>query len=111
MKIEAVMAAALMLFSGTAIAQTQPATDTAAPSATIATSEVKDPDKVRCERIAVTGSRLGGKVCHTEAEWAMIDKRADELMHDIGRAPIGFVGEGQHSLPPTRTSGSLADGL
>lgn len=115
MKMMIMMAGMLMVAAG--CATTDPAqTAAAAPAVgaqtpTLAASDAKDPDKIRCERMKVTGSRLGGKVCHTEAEWALIDQRADELMHDIERTPIGFIGEGQHSLPPSRTSGSLADGL
>jgi len=110
-----VMAGILMVPAGCATttpvqtAAAEPAVSTR--SSTSAASDAKDPDKIRCERMKVTGSRLGGKVCHTEAEWALIDQRADELMHDIKRTPIGFIGEGKHSLPPSRTSGSLADGL
>lgn len=107
MKIKALMAGALVFAAGNLMAQVQPSADTAKPEATPVTGEAKDPDKIRCERMSVTGSRLGGKVCHTEAEWALIDKRADELMHDIERVPVGFI-EGSR---PSRTSGSLADGL
>lgn len=115
MMMVVVMAGMLIVAAGCATtdsAQTaaaEPAVSARSPA--LSASDAKDPDRIRCERMKVTGSRLGGKVCHTEAEWALINQRADELMHDIERTPIGFIGEGQHSLPPSRTSGSLADGL
>lgn len=85
MKIKAVMAGALMFVAGAAVAQVQPSAETAtSPETKPAVRELENPDKIRCERMAVTGSRLGGKVCHTEAEWALIDRRADELMRDLG---------------------------
>lgn len=106
MKLKAIMAGALVFAAGNLMAQVQPSANTAKPETIPATDEVKDPDKIRCERMAVTGSRLGGKVCNTEAEWALIEQRAAELMHDIERLPVGYDGS-----TPERLSGSLADGL
>lgn len=39
-------------------------------------------DKVRCKRMVVTGSRLGKSVCHTEEEWAAMERAAKEAMRD-----------------------------
>lgn len=113
MKITVLMAGLLVVAAGCVSTPADPtvsAAAVAAPGTAVASSDATDPN-IRCERMKVTGSRLGGKVCHSEAEWALIEKRADELMHDIRRQPVGFYAEGPQSTPPSRTSGSLADGL
>lgn len=101
------MTATMVLFAGTAVAQAQGVLGTTKQEPTTLEKVAVDADKIRCERTNVTGSRLGAKVCHKESEWALIEQRADELMHDIERVPVGFI-EGSR---PSRTSGSLADGL
>lgn len=101
------MTATMLLFAGTAVAQTQGVPGTAKQEPTTLGKVEVDADKIRCERTNVTGSRLGAKVCHKESEWALIEQRADELMHDIERVPVGFKPNNQ----PSRLSGSLSDGL
>jgi hypothetical protein len=60
-----------MLLSSGAIAQTAPAA-----------KAVKDPDRIVCQRIEETGSRLGGKkVCMTAAQWAA-QRQADKDLTD-----------------------------
>lgn len=103
MKSEAMLVTGLLLFAGAAMAGTQPGGQTAAtpPVAApmqAAAAEAASSDEsqtrdttIRCERMVITGSRVGKKVCHTEAEWAAMDRSADELMRDIGRSGIPYV--------------------
>lgn len=70
----------------------QPAAQTAVsnlattPNAPVVASEAQGPsdrDKVSCKRTVVTGSRVGKSVCHTEEQWAAIDKQAKEVVNDL----------------------------
>jgi hypothetical protein len=76
----------------TVVAQAAPAEPTeAAGAAKVAKTEsgakVKDLDKVRCKYMAVTGSRMGRKICYTEREWKAMEDAAAETMRDIEAQP------------------------
>ena len=45
----------------------------------------RDPDAMRCKRIAKTGSRVEKKVCATNREWAMSERRGQEMTEDYQR--------------------------
>lgn len=69
---------------------------------------VKDPDEVRCKRMPVTGSRVGKMICHTNAEWAAMEKGAKQFMQDVTGTPTGSpFGEGGGIRTPT----PIGDGL
>ena len=68
---------ALLVSAAPATAQTPP-TSQAAP-----TSKAKDPNRVICERIKDTSSRIGGKrVCMTAAQWEEQRRRDREYVED-----------------------------
>lgn len=54
------------------------------------TSKGKDLDKIRCKYMAVTGSRMGRKICYTEREWQAIEDAATETMRDLESRPRGL---------------------
>jgi hypothetical protein len=61
-----------------------PSTPPPSPAATAPAPSAKDPDKVVCRYIVPTGQRLGGqKVCHTNAEWADINRSAKDQTNDM----------------------------
>jgi hypothetical protein len=56
----------------------QPKSEQPAPG-----SNLKDPNKILCERQEEIGSRLGGKkVCHTAAEWQELHRQNREQVDD-----------------------------
>ena len=68
--------------------------DAAAPAEAAPVSDskaAKDPNKIRCKYMPVTGSRMGRKVCHTVAEWEQMEKAAQEYMREINRQPTGEI--------------------
>ena len=68
--------AALLVSAAPAFAQAQPTQ--AAP-----TSKAKDPNRVICERMKDTSSRIGGKrVCMTAAQWEEQRRRDREYVED-----------------------------
>lgn len=72
-----VACATLLVSAAPAIAQT-PTTTSAAP-----TSKAKDPNRVICERIKDTSSRIGGKrVCMTATQWEEQRRRDREYVED-----------------------------
>lgn len=72
-----VACATLLLSAAPAVAQTQPTTS-AAP-----TSKAKDPNRVICEKVKDTGSRIGGKrICMTAAQWEEQRRRDREYVED-----------------------------
>lgn len=90
MRTTAMVLAALLLPGGSALAQPQdPAAAEPSPAATSkeTAKPAVDPDKVRCKRMPVTGSRNGKSVCHTEREWAAMDNSAQEFMRDLEGQP------------------------
>jgi hypothetical protein len=66
------------------------------PAQSFAESDAsKDPDKVVCKRLKVTGSRVGGKrVCMTRDEW---DRMGQETRNEVGTAIGRVVAKG---VPP-----------
>lgn len=56
--------------------------DAAGPAKDRKTADADKSDEVRCKRVVVTGSRLGKSVCHTEEEWAAMERAAKEAMRD-----------------------------
>ena len=67
---------ALLVSAAPATAQTPP-TSQAAPT------KAKDPNRVICERIKDTSSRIGGKrVCMTAAQWEEQRRRDREYVED-----------------------------
>lgn len=91
MKTSLAIAIAALLVSSAAAAQsgTQASVSpgNSAPVTSPSTADVVDPDKKRCKRMAVTGSRTGKSVCHTEREWAAMEKNAQEFMRDLEGQP------------------------
>lgn len=68
---------ALLVSAAPAVAQTQPTTGTAPAS------KAKDPNRVICERIKDTSSRIGGKrICMTAAQWEEQRRRDREYVED-----------------------------
>ena len=50
----------------------------------------------------VTGSRVGKTVCHTNAEWAAMEKGAKQFLQDVSGTPTGSpFGEGRGIQTPT----------
>lgn len=47
-----------------------------------------DPNAIRCKRYAQTGSRLGKKVCKTNAEWDEAARAAKEATDTIQREAL-----------------------
>lgn len=88
MKMVAMMAGTLMVIAGCATTnQAQPVADATISNplaAANAPAVAQNTDTVRCQRMAITGSRVGKSVCHTEEQWAAIKKQAEEVMEDIG---------------------------
>ena len=71
-----VACAALLFSAAPALAQEQPTT--AAP-----TSKAKDPNRIICERIKDTSSRIGGKkVCMSAAQWEEQRRRDRQYVED-----------------------------
>ena len=71
--------------------QSDTATTESAPAAAqqVATQEdARDPNAIRCKRYAETGSRIGKKVCMTNAEW---DKSAADSREATERLQRGTV--------------------
>ncbi|WP_147652517.1 hypothetical protein [Vulcaniibacterium gelatinicum] len=102
MKPNLMPVAGLLLAAGAASAASQPpapgrpAGGSVVPAVTQAPGEEttqEDGDKVRCKRMATTGSRVGKMVCHTEEEWAAMRQGARQFLRDIdaagGPAPFG----------------------
>ena len=72
-----VTCATLLVSAGPALAQTPPTTS-AAP-----TTKAKDPNRIICERIKDTSSRIGGKkVCMTATQWEDQRRRDREYVED-----------------------------
>lgn len=98
MKITVMMAGALLAVAG--CATTDPADQAATPAAVAPTSAstpavasdataAKNTGDLRCKHMPVLGSRVGKRVCHTEEEWAAIEKQAKEIMSDLEANPLG----------------------
>ncbi|WP_207796343.1 hypothetical protein [Pseudohalioglobus lutimaris] len=51
-------------------------------------ADVEDPNAIRCKRYAETGSRIGKKVCMTNAEW---DRTAQESREAADRIQRGSL--------------------
>ncbi|HIG43909.1 MAG: hypothetical protein ABGY96_01130 [bacterium] len=47
-----------------------------------------DPDRIRCKTQAVTGSRLGVRICMTNRDWNVQHEDAREAMEHIKRGTI-----------------------
>ena len=68
---------ALLVGAAPALAQTQEANQPAP------TSKSKDPNRVICEKVQDTGSRIGGKrICMTAAQWEEQRRRDREYVED-----------------------------
>lgn len=83
LKFEAVTLGTLLAIAGCATGPVEPSADVAATHAPVvadATSEAKTGDDLRCEYRPVLGSRVGKRLCYTEEEWALMEKRADDTM-------------------------------
>lgn len=100
MKTETMLLAGIVMFAGTVagcVSTSGQATAGAAAAtsenavAVAGTGQPEDADKMRCKRMVITGSRNGKKVCHTESEWAAMDRAADTLMHDIQSEPMPYI--------------------
>lgn len=50
-----------------------------------AEADVDQPDHVTCRTVAKTGTRLGTKVCRTNADWAQSSRDGREAMEQIQR--------------------------
>jgi hypothetical protein len=89
MKRTAILMTALLMPFGSVLAMSPPQEPAAASAAAVAeeAAPAVDPDKMRCKRIPVTGSRNGKNVCHTEREWAAMENSAQEFMRDIEGQP------------------------
>jgi hypothetical protein len=90
MKHTAILMTALLMPFGSVLAMSPPQEPAAAPTAAVveeAAEPAVDPDKMRCKRMPVTGSRNGKNVCHTEREWAAMENSAQEFMRDIEGQP------------------------
>lgn len=90
MKTETMVLTGLMMLAGAGtlagcVSTTGQAATGATPGQTVAdeAGQSEDGDKIRCKRMAITGSRNGKKVCHTEAQWAAMERAADTMMNDI----------------------------
>jgi len=60
------------------------------PNQQIAAGEGRE--RVRCERMRTTGSRLPAqRICRTEAEWEAYRRNAQELMREIERATVPIM--------------------
>lgn len=57
--------------------------DSDPPVAVIENTAEPDRNKVRCSREAVTGSRLGQRVCRTEAEWEGIREASQDYTREV----------------------------
>lgn len=53
------------------------------PVEVIETAAEPDRNQVRCSREAVTGSRLGQRVCRTEAEWEGIRQASQDSAREV----------------------------
>jgi hypothetical protein len=79
-----IIAAAGLVMAAPAAAQTAPA-DPATSSAP-ATQQVKDPNRIICERQEEIGSRLGGKkICKTAQEWQDSRQQTRDTVDDWQR--------------------------
>jgi hypothetical protein len=68
---------ALLVSAAPALAQTQPTTGSAP------TAKAKDPNRVICEKVQDTGSRIGGKrICMTAAQWEEQRRRDRQYVED-----------------------------
>lgn len=77
---------------------------TALASAKAESQAADDLNKIVCKYMPLTGSRMGRKVCHTQAEWTAMEGGADTFMRDMqargGMNPLdsnGAAGGGQQS--------------
>jgi len=51
-------------------------------------ADARDPEAIRCKRYAETGSRIGKKVCMTNAEWDKTAEASREAVERIQRSSV-----------------------
>lgn len=88
--------AAVLLLAGCAGSApvTEPVAQLAAPAARPApvaamppSASVPDDQRVRCEDLIVTGSRVPQRVCRTELQWRLLEEQSRERGRDL-QGPI-----------------------
>lgn len=92
-------ALALLVGCASSANRNDPAADTAVASQdgdshveVIETAAVPDSQKIRCITEAVTGSRIGQRVCRTEAEWERIRQASQDYTRAM-QGPLTDPGE------------------
>ncbi|RLQ22157.1 hypothetical protein DWB85_09495 [Seongchinamella sediminis] len=75
------------------VAADNAAESTAAAAEQVAVNDRDDPNAIRCKRYAQTGSRLGKKVCKTNAQWDELARAAKEATDTIQREALQGRGE------------------
>lgn len=74
---------------GDAAASTAAGSSAATPAPEqVAANDNEDPNAIRCKRYAETGSRLGKKVCKTNAQWDEAARNAKEATDTIQREAL-----------------------
>ncbi len=61
-------------------------------ASSVAANDTVDPNAIRCKTTTSTGSRIGKKVCRTNAEWEEIQRASREAAETIQRESLHNTG-------------------
>lgn len=85
-----------------------PAPQTALAQAKAESRQADARNKIVCKHLQLTGSRMGRKVCHSQAEWTAMEGGADIFLRDMqsrgGMRPMNGTGSASGITPQAESA-------